>query len=313
MSIGKSCTLVSINLNLPVPNGVTITRASAASWTNIHVQWNANAGYQSFTLSMSTNPLFPNNNHTITIANIKTTHVALSTIQQQDIRQVVHYVKIHSVGNDATQISKESPITTKWKNIGRGKSCSLDKEYLNCSSLDPFDWDCVECPQGGSCSGSIVFEQVEAMFGWSSCTTTSKTKTFARCMFPPACKGGANPALSGKYFNQETMDRDPALCVSENCTETCNTAYVNGSRLCGQCATHYSHVGLTGQCNACPPPGQNTGVAVGGVLAGMLCIFVFIQITLSDGGSLDESDGAKSIGLSFIQLISLLVTFPIAW
>ena len=37
------------------------------------------------------------------------------------------------------------------------------------------------------------------------------------------------------------------------------------------------------------------------------------QITLSDGGTLDESDGAKSIGLSFIQLISLLVTFPIAW
>ena len=28
---------------------------------------------------------------------------------------------------------------------------------------------------------------------------------------------------------------------------------------------------------------------------------------------MDESDGAKSIGLSFVQLISLLVTFPIAW
>jgi hypothetical protein len=40
---------------------------------------------------------------------------------------------------------------------------------------------------------------------------------------------------------------------------------------------------------------------------------VYIQLTLSDGGHLDESDGAKSIGLSFIQLISLLVTFPIAW
>ena len=55
------------------------------------------------------------------------------------------------------------------------------------------------------------------------------------------------------------------------------------------------------------------GVAIGGGLLGLLGIFVYIQITLTAGGHLDESDGAKSIGLSFIQLISLLVTFPIAW
>ena len=59
--------------------------------------------------------------------------------------------------------------------------------------------------------------------------------------------------------------------------------------------------------------GESHGVAIGGVFAGILCIFIFIQLTLSDAGTLDESDGAKSIGLSFIQLISLLVTFPIAW
>ena len=40
---------------------------------------------------------------------------------------------------------------------------------------------------------------------------------------------------------------------------------------------------------------------------------MLIQITLSDGGDLDESDGAKSILMSYIQLIFLLKTFPIAW
>ena len=128
-------------------------------------------------------------------------------------------------------------------------------------------------------------------------------------MFPAACLGGANPVFFDKY---ESMDLDPAKCVT-NCTTRCNEAYVPGSLLCGQCDTGFSHVGLTGKCDKCPTSSQNNGFAFGGILAGIVSLFVFIRITLSDGGSLDESDGAKSIGLSFIQLISLLVTFPIAW
>ena len=89
--------------------------------------------------------------------------------------------------------------------------------------------------------------------------------------------------------------------------------YVNGSRLCGQCASKYSHVGLVGKCDECPEPGQNIGVAIAGVFAGIVFLFIYIQITLTDNGSLDESDGAKSIGMSYVQLISLLVKFPIDW
>jgi hypothetical protein len=116
----------------------------------------------------------------------------------------------------------------------------------------------------------------------------------------------------GKYLD-ENKEIDLADCDNGNCTAQCNTAYVNASLLCGQCAYDFSHDGLTGRCDLCPPLSENIGVAIGGGLLGLLGIFVYIQITLSDGGRLDESDGAKSIGLSFIQLISLLVTFPIAW
>ena len=117
--------------------------------------------------------------------------------------------------------------------------------------------------------------------------------------------------MGNKFLDENGVDL--AVCQSGNCTARCNTAYVNASLLCGQCAHGYSHDGLSGRCDRCPPLGDNIGVAIGGGFLGLLGIFVYIQITLSDGGRLDESDGAKSIGLSFIQLISLLVTFPIAW
>ena len=192
-----------------------------------------------------------------------------------------------------------------------------DSQFLNNTSLEKFDWKCESCPVGGSCRGETTLKSMHAMFGWSQCPRStnqnSSVKKFARCMFAPACLGGTNTALLEKFKINGT--NDPAQCSDENCTAECNlqAGYAHGSRLCGQCASNFSHDGLTGKCNACPPPGQNIVVGIVGVVAGLLGLVVFIQITLSDGGTLDESDGAKSIGLSFIQLISLLVTFPIAW
>ena len=119
-------------------------------------------------------------------------------------------------------------------------------------------------------------------------------------------------ALQGKYYDNDNDNNDLAECTT-NCTARCNDAYVNNSLLCGQCAYDFSHDGLTGRCDRCPDASENILISIIGVIAGLLGIIIYIQITLSDGGHLDESDGAKSIGLSFVQLISLLVTFPIAW
>ena len=118
---------------------------------------------------------------------------------------------------------------------------------------------------------------------------------------------------------------DPALCpdckakgadpkTCNNCTEECNPhAYVNGSRLCGQCLPNFSLDGLSGKCKLCPTVGQNTALAVVGFISGIIFIIIFIQLTLSDKGDVDESDGVKNIGMNFIQLITLLQTFPIQW
>ena len=179
-----------------------------------------------------------------------------------------------------------------------------ENEYLNEPDNNGYNNSCLKCPHGAACKGDITWSNVTSKFGWSRCLNNNHK--FARCSFPGACIGRTNNALIDKY-------PDLAKCEFNNCSEKCNTGYLPGSRLCSQCASNYSHVGLTGKCDQCPPPGQNLIIGIAGVFAGLLGLVVFIQITLSDGGTLDESDGAKSIGLSFIQLISLLVTFPIAW
>jgi len=188
-----------------------------------------------------------------------------------------------------------------------------DNKYLDNMATDKTEWDCADCPIGASCIGDVAWSGVLPKFGWSKCHNNDFK--FEQCTFPAACLGGTNPALMGKYYlDKEYKKIDLAECkISGNCTAQCNTAYVNNSFLCGQCAYNYSHDGLTGRCDTCPPLAENIGVAIGGGFLGLLGLFIYIRITLSDGGHLDESDGAKSIGLSFIQLISLLVTFPIAW
>jgi hypothetical protein len=42
-------------------------------------------------------------------------------------------------------------------------------------------------------------------------------------------------------------------------------------------------------------------------------LFVYVFITLSDEGKIDPADGAKTIGLSYVQIISMLATFPVDW
>ena len=85
------------------------------------------------------------------------------------------------------------------------------------------------------------------------------------------------------------------------------------SLLCAACAKKFSHSSLGNRCDRCPNPGDNRAIGIVGVLCGILGLIGYIHITLSDGGHVDQSDGAKSILLSYIQSISLLATFPIAW
>ena len=60
------------------------------------------------------------------------------------------------------------------------------------------------------------------------------------------------------------------------------------------------------------------GLAVFGVVIGIVGVIVIIQITLGDSeaislGNVDSADAIKAVCLSFIQVFTLLTSFPIFW
>ncbi len=160
------------------------------------------------------------------------------------------------------------------------------------------------CLEGISCADTNLtlsdIKSATVLFGWARCPSTDVEK----CPFSAACLGASNPALYGKYKG------DPAR-VNHN--ESCNEAYQGF--LCGACAPGFSHIAgdWSGKCGICPDPAANVAVAAIGMLFALLAIIVYIRVTLSDAGSNDTADGITSIGLSFVQIISLLATFKVPW
>ena len=179
--------------------------------------------------------------------------------------------------------------------------CRFD-EYLNTTDTTRANHHCVECPRGASCVGPLNWTGVRPLFGWARCL--HDRYRFERCPFPAACLGGINIEFKSKYKgNISRIDH----------AERCNDAYVQGSQLCGQCATGFSRSGLDPKCDICPDDGSNVALAITGVVAGIFGLVIYIRITVSDSGSSHISDSVQSIGLSFVHLISLLNTFAIPW
>ena len=170
--------------------------------------------------------------------------------------------------------------------------------------------ECVDCPEGGSCVGDITASGIRTLFGWSQCP--SLNLTYERCIFGAACLGAKNDALKGKFELKLSNDAvsDPALADN---ISACDAPYLEGGLICASCASGYSHSGLGDRCDKCPPDGENTVVAVTGSVLGIIGLVGYIQLTLSNAGKLEPADGAQSIGMSFVQVVSLLLTFPIAW
>ena len=200
-----------------------------------------------------------------------------------------------------SQVKFSRTVAINTKKFTTASDCN-DDFFLNITDLNPRYHYCQPCPQGASCRGPVVFKQVVSLFGWSRCPN-DRTK-FERCNFPAACLGASNPTFYGKFKG------DPA---KNNTKEACHYAYVNNSLLCGACNSEFSHSDLSGKCSTCPKLWRNILLGFLGVLAGVVLIVLYINMTLSDHGSIDAADSLLPIGLSYVQVISLLVTFPIAW
>jgi len=204
------------------------------------------------------------------------------------------------------------------QNLNGSSSCSdlggikpedcKDDQYFNVTL-----GNCEDCPRGGSCLGDITESGIRTLFGWSQCPNDVFNMTFEPCVFGAACLGAKNDALKGKFEiklgNGDVSD--PAL--ADNISASCALPYLKGGLMCASCAPGYSHSGLGDKCDKCPTDGDNTAVAVSGSILGVIGLIGYIQLTLSNAGKLEPADGAQSIGMSYVQVVSLLLTFPIAW
>ena len=143
------------------------------------------------------------------------------------------------------------------------------------------------------------------MFGWAQCPNEG----LDACPFAAACLGAPNPEFVGKF---EDEGSDPA---SLHQNASCNRAYRKDSFLCGACAPGFSRMpgDLSGKCDRCPEPGANSAIAIAGLFLGIVMVIIYIKLTLNSEGDNDVADGVKSIGLSFMQILGLLATFPIPW
>ena len=183
------------------------------------------------------------------------------------------------------------------------RRCS-DNEYVQFGQLEP---TCVICPRGADCKGL----KHRALFGWSQCRLLNHT--YEKCLFPAACKGAANPFLEGRYTKLKNgTGIDPAKL---NQQQRCAQGYKNNSVLCAACAGNYSRDGKLNRCNKCPEPGTNIFIATIGIIAAIVFLFANVRMSIGKkkGKARSAVSGAKSIGLSFIQVLSMIETFPIAW
>ena len=149
------------------------------------------------------------------------------------------------------------------------------------------------------------------MFGFARCDANllDKAGTYMKCQFPAACLGVANPALEGKWLNANNTD---AAKVDSNVSQ-CDVGYRKDSHLCSACSPNYSRNGLSHMCKKCPPFQDNLVLIIVGFVFIIFGLIGFVRLTLSDAGQLHDSDGIKSIGMSFIQVLALLINFPIEW
>ena len=135
--------------------------------------------------------------------------------------------------------------------------CDPD-QFLNDTDVDKQQWQCIACPEGGSCAGAVVWKNIRAKNGYwrirdegprsqiPLCYVLKKCQVFSPCVFPPACLGASNPSLvsvSGSF---------PWPNATENHNETCNEAlgFRGRSRLCQTCGVGYSRT-WGSQCVSC--------------------------------------------------------------
>jgi len=200
-------------------------------------------------------------------------------------------------------------------NFVHPEDCTSE-QYLNDTDPNRKMWICESCPDGGSCTQNTAKWTTRGpKFGFWKIPERQRgqdywKEVFAECIYHPACLGGPNPSLKGRYFYSNGADRATTTMADDlnplnrnHSNTTCATelGFRAASRLCHACAAQYRRQGSS-ECARCPATGQNWGLILLGIFLIASMLVYVVHSTLGEGGEEDLSQSVQKIMLNYLQV-----------
>eukprot|EP00949_MAST-11_sp_MAST-11-sp1_P005218 g5218.t1 len=217
--------------------------------------------------------------------------------------------------SECAQCKPGQTTTTNGSRACISKQCNFYTEYLDMSRGKSFDdWECVVCPDGGSCIGdNVVKDDIMAKQGY---WRVPNTISFSQCLVKDACVGvGEETTVTSANSTEKAIEQcNEEIGYKENCTNYATRA-TERCRLCAACASGFKRVGSRGQCVPCPEEGVGIALIPIGICILILAMVGLIAVTIKSGGGKDDSisDIIKKVAINYAQLVSLASQFPLEW
>lgn len=204
------------------------------------------------------------------------------------------FVQVRVTTLDPSWSSPWSLATEPWK---LAAECT-DSQYLNTTFRDPTAWNCMPCPKGASCRGSVVWRDVKALHGWWRAPWSHNNATFEVCPYVDDCLGARPAAAMENTMREYDGNLTTAVAPEE---ERCRSG--TEGPLCSICQPGHNRDILT--CVKCR--NESFLIRVGLFVAGL---GVSAGLAFMCRRSLTKRwKRIKPFWMDFLRILNLMVTF----
>ena len=176
----------------------------------------------------------------------------------------------------------------------------------------------MDCPNGGSCNGSFLVNDIYAKFGWWECTSETSEPSYSRCSGQyENCLGASNIHLSGKYYDTtSTPHLDLAYDVSLNASK-CKEGTLNPPSLnprCKTCALGYVRVHAESACTLCLNGAWSLAGPIIIIFFSFLFLFVLVALKVRSSGSKKAPHSVmRRTLLHHLQTLGIIMSMHVTW